>query len=128
MIYSTVAFAAVAVAIAAQAPPPLASGNYSGLDRITRPSAKHDLKQAPPPEKPVYGRVIEVGPSTHGLQPGPCGMPIIAADPSVDPHFVITIPETERRDAKIRTAEPPKCEPMAFVPVKKPQESPQKKR
>ena len=47
------------------------------------------------------------------------GMPIIAADPSVDPKFVITIPESERREAKIRTAEPPKCEPVTLVPAKK---------
>jgi hypothetical protein len=119
MTYAAAALAAFVTAIITQAPPPLASGNYSGLDKITRSSTKHELKQAPAPEKHVHGRVIEVSPSRHGLQPGPCGMPIIAADPSVDPQFVITIPETERREARIRTAEPPKCEPVTLVPAKK---------
>jgi hypothetical protein len=127
MTYAAAALAAFVTAIVTQAPPPLASGNYSGLDKITRPSAKHEVKQAAPPEKPVYGRVIEVGPSRHGLQPGPCGMPIIAADPSVDPKFVITTPESERREAKIRTAEPPKCGPLTMVPAT-PHGTPKKKR
>jgi hypothetical protein len=119
MTYAAAALAAFVTAIITQAPPPLASGNYSGLDKMTRPSATHELKQAVPPEKRAYGRIVEVTPSAQGLQPGPCGMPIIAADPSVDPRFVITIPESERREAKIRTAEPPKCEPVTLVPAKK---------
>lgn len=91
------------------------------LAAITAAAAAQDAKPPAPSEKPVYGRVIEVTPSKPktGLQPGPCGMPIIPADPSVDPKFVITTPESERREAKIRTAEPPKCEPMTLVPAKK---------
>lgn len=123
MIYATVALAAVAAAVAAQGGLPLASGNYSGLEKITRATTRHELKQPARTWKPGYGKVIEATPRAHGIQPGPCGMPIIAADPSVDPKFVIPTPGSETRETKIETVEPPPCGPFTVAPAKQPQAS-----
>ncbi len=126
MIYATIALAAVATAITAQGALSLPSGNYSGLEKITRAATRHELKQPVGREKARPGKVIEVAPHAHGVQPGPCGMPVIAADSSVDPKFVITTPESERREATIRTVEPPQCGPITLVPAKKPHPTPKR--
>lgn len=100
MIYAAVAFAAVAAAIAAQGPRPPSAGTYSVLDKnrtrifALEGAARLQHKQDRPL---VLGKVIEVTPASQGLQRGPCGMPIIAADASVDPTFVIPTPRV--RDA-----------------------------
>ena len=53
----------------------------------------------------VKPRVIETRPR---VERGPCNMPIIVADPTVDPRMILTV-EQKNVDAKIRTIEPRTC-------------------
>lgn len=122
MFYATIALAAAATVLAAQEGGQTASGNYSGLHKILRPTTVHDTQGARQEEGPrVYGRAIEVPRSTHGVRPGPCGMPIIAADASLDPKIIVPIPGSRNAEARIRTAEPVPCGPFATVPARTPE-------
>ena len=124
MIYAAVAFAAVAAAIAAQGPRPPSTETYRVLDKnrtrilALEEAARLQHKQDRPL---VLGKVKEVTPASQGLQRGPCGMPIIAADASVDPKFVIPTPGSETRETKTETVEPPPCGPFTVAPTKQPQ-------
>ena len=103
----TVGIAVAVALLAGQAPRVAASDNYNGLSQITKATAPHELKKAFQPDAPrVAGRVIE---KQTGLERGPCGMPVIAADASVDPRIIIPIPDDARQNAKIRIAEPAPC-------------------
>jgi hypothetical protein len=42
------------------------------------------------------------------VERGPCNMPIIVADPTVDPRMILTV-EQKNVDPKIRTVEPRAC-------------------
>ena len=115
MIYAAVAIAAAVAALAAQGQTP--SGNYSGLDKIGRRAA-HQSVVTPPDAALRTGKVIQD--DSHGLKRGPCGMPIVAADASIDPMILVPLPESRQQQATIKQAEPPPCGPFTVVPAKKP--------
>jgi hypothetical protein len=119
MIHVTVALA-VAAAIVTQGAASLRSGHYSGLHKIIKPTAPHELKQVRPPGASAGARRAELAVRQQGLQPGPCGMPIIAADASIDPKIIVPLPESRQSEAVIRQAEPPPCGPFTLVPAHRP--------
>jgi hypothetical protein len=49
-------------------------------------------------------RVIDMSPR---VERGPCGMPIVAARPEMDPKMIVTPPPQARHVSKIRVFEPP---------------------
>jgi hypothetical protein len=118
MTYAAVAIAAAVAALAAQGQ--TASGNYSGLDRIGRPAAHQSVVTLP--EAAVRARKVTevIRDDSHGVKRGPCGMPIIAADASIDPKIVVPIPGSREADAVIRQVEPPSCGPFTLAPAHKP--------
>jgi hypothetical protein len=119
MIYVTVAIAAAVTVLAAQGRGQTASGNYSGLDKIARPAA-HQSVVTLSDVAVRAGTVTEViRDDSHGVKRGPCGMPIIAADASIDPTIVVPIPGSREADAAIRQVEPP-CGPFTLAPAHKP--------
>jgi hypothetical protein len=118
MIYAAVTIAATVAALAAQGQTP--SGNYSGLDKIGRRAAVQDAARQRH-EDLRTGTAIEVTRhDSHGVKRGPCGMPIIAADASIDPKIIVPLPESRQQQATIKQVEPPPCGPFTLVPAKKP--------
>ena len=119
MIYATVAIAAAVAVLASQGR--TASENYSGLDKIGQPAA-HQRVVVLPQVAVRAGKVTEVTrDDSHGVKRGPCGMPIIAADASIDPKIVVPIPDSRPAEPVIRQAEPPPCGPFTLAPAHKPQ-------
>ena len=118
MIYAAIAIAAAVAAVAAHGQ--TASGNYSGLDKIGRRAAVQDAAKLRS-EGLRTGKVIQVTRDhSHGLQRGPCGMPVIAADASIDPKILVPIPDSRQAEATIQQVEPPPCGPFTVAPAHKP--------
>lgn len=113
MIHASFVAALAAAALAAQGSSP--SGNYSGLQKMIKPTAPHQLKAAPVQSR-QYGRVIEDHPAK--VERGPCGMPIIAANAAVDPKIIVPIREGAAKTTNTPTVEPAdRCGPFGAVPA-----------
>ena len=116
MIHASFVAALAAAALAAQGTSP--SGNYSGLQKMIRPTAPHQLSTASV-QSQRYGRVIED--RSAKIERGPCGMPIIAANAAVDPKIIVPIRERSAKTTNTPTVEPAdRCGPFAAVPATPP--------
>ncbi|HVL68337.1 MAG TPA: hypothetical protein VM364_13825 [Vicinamibacterales bacterium] len=76
---------------------------YRSLFKVSPPKAEGPVTVVAVPQP--SGKVIEH--QSPGLERGPCGMPIIAADASGDPKIIVPIPEETKKASKIRVFSPP---------------------
>jgi hypothetical protein len=107
MFYPSLGLAVSVAVLAGQAARTPASDNYNGLRQVLNaPAPREAVTVHQPASRTTAGRVVEMNPR---VERGPCGMPIIVADASVDPKMIIPIPDDAKQIAKIRVAEPAPC-------------------
>lgn len=117
MINATSAVVIAVAVLAAQGSSVGPTGNYDGLSKLTRPTARHELKPARQAVPPKAHEVVRR--QTDGVERGPCGMPVIAADASVDPRIIVAIPAREEVEVKPQADEATRCGPFTSVPARK---------
>ena len=106
MFYPSLGVAVAVAVFAGQAARPPATDNYSGLRKVLTAPARDAKAVHQPASEATTARVVEVN---RGMERGPCGMPVIVADASVDPKILVPIPDDVKVSAKIRVAEPAPC-------------------
>ena len=106
MFYPSLGLAVAVAVLAGQSTPTPATDNYNGLRKVLKASPREAKTQHQPASDGTAARIVEMN---RGIERGPCGMPIIVADASVDPKIIVPIPDDARQNAKIRIAEPAPC-------------------
>ena len=107
MFYPSLGLAVSVAVLAGQAARTPATDNYYGQHQVLNaPAPREALTVHQPASRATTGRVVEV---RRGIERGPCGMPIIVADASVDSKMIIPIPDDAKQIARMRVAEPAPC-------------------
>jgi hypothetical protein len=107
MFYPSLGLAVAVAVLAGQAARTPATDNYNGLRKVVNAPAPRAALTVPQAASSATG--AQAVDKHRGTERGPCGMPIIVADASVDSKIIVPIPDDARKNAKIRVAEPAPC-------------------